>query len=306
MSSTVCSRAEMSPYPKLSLYVPCYNAERHIAACLEGVLAQRLRPAEILVIDDGSQDGTVEIASRYPVKILRHEQNRGLAAARNTAFRSARHELVAALDADCVPEPAWLEHLVSHFADENVVGASGRLEEAVQTSVADRWRKTHMPQHWGDAPLRDLPALYGANTVYRKSAILEAGGYDERCRTNGEDRDISARIHARGGATIYDPTAIVHHHRHDSVASILDTYWRWYHPAVYAMGHRITLGHLMDKAFNYHFRGHLNTARRDLRAGRLELVPLDVLASVYMPCRALHLYWSNRKTSRPRQIPAES
>jgi glycosyltransferase involved in cell wall biosynthesis len=296
----------METRAQISLYVPCYNAERHIAPCIEGVLAQTLRPAEILVIDDGSKDATLEVAARYPVTVVRHEQNRGLAAARNTAFRNARHDLVAALDADCVPEPAWLEHLVSQFADENVVGANGRLEEAVQTSVADRWRKTHMPQHWGDAPLRNLPTLFGANTVYRKSAVLEAGGYDERCRTNGEDADISARINARGGATIYDPTAIVHHQRHDSVASILDTYWRWYQPSVYATGDRITLGRLMEKAFNYHFRGHLNTARRDLRAGRLELVPLDVLASVYMPCRALQFYWSNRKNARPRQIPAES
>src|ERR1700693_1983347 len=121
----------------ITLYVPCYNAERYIAASLEGVLAQTLQPAEILVIDDGSKDRTAEIAGRYPVKILRHDQNRGLAAARNTAFRDSRHDLVAALDADCVPEPTWLAQLMSHFADENVVGANGRLEEAVQTSVAD-------------------------------------------------------------------------------------------------------------------------------------------------------------------------
>lgn len=295
----------MDPRPQVTLYIPCYNAEPYIAACLEGVLAQTLNPAEILVIDDGSKDRTAEIAARYPVKVLRHDQNLGLAAARNTAFRNARHELVAALDADCVAEPAWLGRLASHFSNGIVVGANGRLEEAVQTSVADRWRKTHMPQHWGDATLRNPRFLFGADTVYRKSAVLEAGGYDEHCRTNGEDVDLSARISARGGVTVYDPSAIAHHQRHDSVTSILDAYWRWYHPAEYATGNRIRLGRLIDKAFNYHFRGHLNTARRDFRAGRLELVPLDVLASLYMPCRALQLYWSSRKTSRPRQIPAE-
>lgn len=297
----------MEARAQITLYVPCYNAERHIAACLDGVLTQRLRPAEILVIDDGSRDGTTEIASRYPVKILCHEQNRGLAAARNTAFRNARHDLVAALDADCVAEPAWLEHLVSHFADENVVGANGRVEEAVQTSVADRWRKTHMPQHWGDAPLRNPRFLFGANTVYRKSAVLEAGGYDERCRTNGEDVDLSARLSSRGAATIYDPAAIVHHQRHDTVASILNTYWRWRQPSLEALPGGITLSWVLRQACGHHLRNHLlGMARRDARAGRAELLPLDLFFSLYMPYRDLRFCLETRKASRPRQIPAET
>ena len=297
----------MDTRPQITLYVPCYNAEQHLAACIAGVLAQTLPPAEILIIDDGSKDRTAEVASRYPVKILRYEQNRGLAAARNTAFHNARHDLVAALDADCVPDPAWLERLASHFADGNVVGANGRLEEGVQTSVADRWRKTHMPQHWGDAALRNPRFLFGADTVYRKSAVMEAGEYDERCRTNGEDVDISSRISGRGGVTVYDPAAIVHHQRHDSVSSILNTYWRWRQPALEAIPGGITLGWVLRQACGHHLRNHLlGMARRDADAGRAELLPLDVLFSVYMPYRDLLFCLESRKASRPREIPAET
>jgi glycosyltransferase involved in cell wall biosynthesis len=292
---------------RVTLYVPCYNAERYLAACIEGVLAQTLPPAEILVIDDGSQDRTTEIASRYPVKILRHEQNRGLAAARNTGIRNAQHDLVAALDVDCVAEPEWLEKLASPFSDPHVVGTNGRLEEAVQTSVADRWRRTHMPQHWGNAPLRNPRFLFGADTVYRKAVVIEAGGYDERCRTNGEDADISARISARGGVTIYDPTAIVRHQRHDSMGSILDTYWRWRQPALETLPGGVTLGWVLRQAWGHHLRNHLlGMARRDARAGRAELLPLDVLFSIYMPYRDLRFCLESRKASRPRQIPAET
>jgi glycosyltransferase involved in cell wall biosynthesis len=293
--------------PQITLYVPCYNAERYIAGCLEGALGQTLRPAETLVIDDGSRDRTAEIASRYPVKVLHHEKNRGLAAARNTAFQNARHDLVAALDADCVAAPEWLERLASHFADTNVVGANGRLVEAVQTSVADRWRKTHMPQHWGDSLLRNPRFLFGADTLYCKSAVIEAGGYEERCRTNGEDGDISAKIAARGGVTVYDPTAIVHHQRHDTASSLLKTYWGWRQPSLETLPGGITLAWVLRQACPHHLRNHLlGMARRDARAGRTELLPLDLLFSLYMPYRDLRFCLEARKASRPRQIPAET
>jgi glycosyltransferase involved in cell wall biosynthesis len=68
---------------KISLYIPCYNVEGHIERCIKGVLKQTLQPEKILVIDDGSTDRTAEIASNYPVKVIKHGSNRGLAAARN-------------------------------------------------------------------------------------------------------------------------------------------------------------------------------------------------------------------------------
>ena len=290
---------------KVSLYIPCYNAERYIAACIEGVLAQTRLPDEILVIDDGSKDQTVEIAARYPVRVVRHDVNRGLGAARNTAFRNVKYDLVAALDADCVPEPEWLERLLVHFSDPAIVGAGGRVEEAIQDSPADRWRKTHMPQHWGDALVHNPRFLFGADTVFRKTAVIEAGGYDEQCRTNGEDSTLSAKLLERGLALVYEPSARALHQRHDSAATILDTYWRWYHPAVCAGDKGPTLGRVLGTAFQYHFRGHMSMARRDLRAGRTELVPIDILASVYMPYRDLRFFWNTRKAARPRQIPAE-
>src|SRR5262249_51166246 len=94
---------------RITAYVPAYNAAQFLAGCIESLLAQTLVPTEILVIDDGSSDNSVEIAQRYPrVRVIRHDRNRGLAAARNTAFRSAECELIASLDADCIAEPSWL------------------------------------------------------------------------------------------------------------------------------------------------------------------------------------------------------
>ena len=286
----------MDPRPRITLYIPCYNAEPYIAACIEGVLAQTLPPGEILVIDDGSRDRTVQIASQYPVKILRHEQNSGLAAARNTAFRNARHELVAALDADCVADPNWLKLLVSHFSDEKLAGVNGRLEEAVQTSVADRWRKTHMAQNWGEAPVRNPRFLFGADTVYRKAAVLEAGGYDERLRTNGEDSNMSTRIAALGYHTFYEPRAVVRHLRQDTVHSVLETYWRYRRDYFSPM-----TATKIWRSFRYQ---HIGSARhefqQDWRERRFGLLWVDALMFFYLPYCDLRLLRATAPSAHSR------
>ncbi len=181
---------------KVTAYIPCHNAESYLSRSIEGVLRQTHEVDELLVIDDGSRDSTLGIAARYPVRVIRHDRNRGLAAARNTGFRNARNELVAALDADCVPEPDWLEKLVSRFDSEAVAAVGGRLKETMQDSVADRWRAVHMRQHWGEEQLRNPRFMFGNNIALRKSAVAEVGWYDERLRTNGN------ACRARGGRTV--------------------------------------------------------------------------------------------------------
>jgi glycosyltransferase involved in cell wall biosynthesis len=278
---------------KISLYIPCYNAERYIARTLEGALRQTYRLDEILVIDDGSWDRTREIASRYPVQIVSHERNRGLAAARNTGFRSARNELVASLDADCVAEPDWLAKLVAHLDDPNVAGAGGRLEETHLASCADRWRQAHLPEDWGDLVVVNPPFLFGANGVHRKSVMEEVGGYDEITWPDGcgEDTDISRKMRAKGHNFIYDPAALVKHIKQDTVRSVLDTRWRWWRYGVEGYFKRIRLRSIAATFCRAHFRTmFLEHVGQDLRSSSYELLWLDLLCLFYMPYRDLRLY----------------
>jgi len=165
---------------RISIYIPAHNAAEYLPRCIEALLKQTTAPDEILVIDDGSKDNTAEIAKRYQqVTLLRHGSNLGLGAARNTALRKARNEIVASLDADCVADPAWLERLALNMSDERIAGAGGRLVEGVRESAADRWRCAHMLQEWGIQRLENPLFLFGCNNVFRKSALLDAGGYDE-------------------------------------------------------------------------------------------------------------------------------
>ncbi len=220
--------------PNVSLYIPAYNVEVHIERCIRAALAQTHPFDEILVIDDGSTDRTREIvneiaASESTVRLVAHERNSGLGVGRNTGINSARNELVASLDADTCPEPVWLATLLSNFEDDDkLASAGGMLVESAIFGVADRFRRAYMFQHWGNALRRNPPYMFGSNTVVRRSVIQELGGFDPSMRTNGEDVDMSNRLREAGYDLLYDPQAVVHHHRTDTVKSIFDTQWRWF------------------------------------------------------------------------------
>jgi GT2 family glycosyltransferase len=281
---------------KVSVYIPAYNVAEFLASSIEALLRQTLRPDEILVIDDGSSDNSAEIASRYSqVALLQHRENKGLAAARNTALRAARHELIASIDADCVAAPTWLAELTLNLSEPAIVGVGGKLIEGVQNTIADRWRAVHMPQHWGDNPIRSPRFLFGCNNLFRRSALLAIGGYDERMRTNGEDVDICARLRAKSGEFLYVPSAQATHLRHDTTRSVLEAYWRWWRFGVnaYANGSRLrsVLGHAIFVHFRYNF---LDVLMEDLRAHRWKLAAFDFLILPYFPYRDLRLWWTEK------------
>ena len=224
---------------------------------------------------------------------MSHDRNCGLAAARNTGFRSARNELVASLDADCVAEPEWLEKLLLHLDDPKVAGAGGRLEETVLTSLADRWRQVHLPENWGDSLVVNPPFLFGANGLHRKSRMEEVGAYDEVTWIAGcgEDTDMSRKLIKKGHKLVYDPAALVKHIKQDTVRSVLDTRWRWWRYGVQAYFKRIRLRSILATFYRAHFRTMFcEHVAQDWRSHNYEFLWVDFLCLFYMPYRDLLLY----------------
>jgi len=212
---------------KIGLYIPCFNAAAHIADTLEGVFKQSIKPDEVVVVDDASIDRTGKIASGFAVRILRHRRNKGLAASRNTAIKNMDADIIASLDADCVPAADWLERLVEVLCSSKKAGAGGKLIETHSSTSPDLWRSLHMRQHWGEER-KEPRFLFGSNTAVRRSAIIEAGCYNEAYRNNYEDVDICNRLRKRGQTFVYEPSAVAYHRKTDSVASVLNSHWNWH------------------------------------------------------------------------------
>ncbi|HEU5083324.1 MAG TPA: glycosyltransferase [Acidimicrobiales bacterium] len=185
---------------------------------VERLAGQTLAPHrfEVVVVDNGSRDGTWEVLQRLVsgstlrIAARRLPTNRGPAAARNAAVASSRAPLLAFTDDDCLPEPGWLEALVSSADGADIV--QGRTEPDRTQPRAGVWDRTIRI----DAPT----ALFETcNIAYRRSAFDGAGGFDESStisarpggRAFGEDALLGAAVVAGGGRRAFAPDAVVRH-----------------------------------------------------------------------------------------------
>jgi len=271
---------------KVSLYIPCYNAGKYIEKCLDSATRQTYPVAEVLLIDDGSTDDTFLKASKYNVKIIRHGNNKGLAAARNTAIMNTSGDFTASLDADCAASPEWLERLMGDFTDEKIAGVGGKLVERENIRISDRWRAVYMRQNWGKERVAEPRFLFGSNNVFRKSALTKVGLYNTAYRTNGEDYDMSLRLKSAGYRFVYEPEAVVEHLRTDTVRSVLRTHWRWTFIGTTGTNRSpVNLYNLACKTYDNFIYLFKDMLKNDIENKRLEFIPIDILSWLH------HFFW---------------
>ena len=208
-------------WPPLSVVVCAYNEDRLLDECLASLDRLDYPDLDVVVCDDGSTDRTLDIARRYPFRVLELPHG-GLSAARNAGARAARGDHVAYLDADAHCHPEWPYHLVLSLEEDGVVASggpnlpvpgSGFVERAVSASpgapvevlVADD-RAEHVP---------------GCNLAVRRDALLAIGGFDVVYTSAGDDVDVCWKLQDRGGAIAFAHAAQVRHHRRSTVSSYL-------------------------------------------------------------------------------------
>ena len=258
---------------KVSVYIPCFNAEKYIERCIKSVLGQTYPIDEILIIDDGYTDKIIEKASKYSVKILRNKKNKGLAFSRNKGILKAKNEFVASIDVDIILDKKWLENIMKDFTSDKIVGVCGNLEEHYKKRTADFWRLIHMKQNWGKKRVINPRFLFGSNCVFRKKAIKDIGLYNIKYKTNYEDVDISNRLKANGYNLIYEPNAKASHLKQDSTLSILRSSWKW---SLFSYSPPTSFGKLLFRFFTDIYKS-LTYLIEDIVHFRFKLIFIDIL-----------------------------
>jgi len=188
-----------------SVIIPTHNQKAALRRCLEAVLAQRFDGSfEVLVCDDGSQDGTSEMLEAWqltePRLLYLPQAPKGPAAARNRGLRLARTPLVAMTDDDTIPQPGWLAALCRAAATPGVVAVEGRVTPGRPLGPAET------------APLNQSGGVYlTCNALYLREALIRIGGFDERFPYAAfEDCDLAARL-KQLGRIAWAPDAVVLH-----------------------------------------------------------------------------------------------
>lgn len=215
-----------SDTPDVSIVIPVYNHVDHTLACLRALAAHPPSvPCEILVVDDGSSDATVQwmpqiSGLRYEVR----ERNGGFIEACNDGVSRTRGRYVVLLNNDTVPQPGWLEALLDTFAtvaDAGLVGSQllypdGRLQESGGVIFADgsgwsygRFEAADDPRF---ASLRDVDYCSGAALMLPRALWRQLGGFDTRYKpAYYEDTDLAFRVRAQGLRVLVQPASRVIH-----------------------------------------------------------------------------------------------
>jgi GT2 family glycosyltransferase len=214
--------------PAVSVIVVNWNRHDLLRACLESLLRQTFRDFEIIVVDNGSSDGSLELLRSAPfeqIRTIENPDNRGFCAANNQGIEAARGEFIALLNNDAEAEPRWLEQLLAAAAAEPGVGMAaskiltwedrGVIDKAGHLIYPDgqnRGRGTGEPDRGQYDRLEEAAWPDGCAALYRRSMIEQVGGFDEDFFAYADDAELGLRARIAGWGCLYVPTAVVYHH----------------------------------------------------------------------------------------------
>jgi glycosyltransferase involved in cell wall biosynthesis len=208
-----------------SVVVRCYNEERHIGWLLSGIMQQAIREVEIIVVDSGSTDATVSIASRFPVKIVSiRPEEFSFGRSLNIGCRQAQSEFIVLASAHVYPlYKDWLERLLAPFASPQVALVYGRQRGNSTSKLSEhqifaQWFPKESNPH------QDHPFCNNANAAIRRS-LWERLPYDETL-TGLEDLDWAKRAMQLGYKISYAADAEIVHVHDETPASVYNRYRR--------------------------------------------------------------------------------
>ena len=143
--------------PKISVIVCTYNGEKRITHLLDSLKKQTYKNLEIVIVDDGSSDGTSDIVKKYPFRLIRHRTNRGLADSRNTGIKSSKGDIIIFTDDDCVADKNWVREIAKCYSkNRDINAAGGRIEPYSLNTYFEKY------EYYGKQPIYSHSTSFGS------------------------------------------------------------------------------------------------------------------------------------------------
>lgn len=213
----------------VSVLLPAFNAEKYLAEAVDSVLAQTHDNFELLLINDGSTDGTAEMIDAYAARDSRvraiHHPNWGMGASLNHAIELAQHDWIARMDADDIMLPNRLDRQAQFIADNPDVDVAATLVEMIDAEGNPRWKtsselvdRTTFHRHVRE---NRVLHIYHPSVLMRKSIVQAVGGYRQQF-WSADDMDLWNRIAEGGGLILVQPEHLLQYRIHPDSASIAD------------------------------------------------------------------------------------
>lgn len=191
---------------RVSIVIPVYNEERHLAACLDAIAAQSAAVFEVIVVDNNSTDQTINIARQYPFVRIVHQARQGIVYARNAGFDAARGNIIGRIDADIILPKGWIRHVQHFYADprhrKHAWTGSGhfynvrlpRLVNWAYELLAFRLNRLLIGHY----------TLWGSNMALPRELWVAARGHVHLRTDIHEDLDLAMHLHDIGATITYD------------------------------------------------------------------------------------------------------
>ncbi|MEV0206170.1 glycosyltransferase [Streptomyces sp. NPDC050788] len=215
----------------VSVLVPAYNEAKCIENTVRSLMASE-HPIEVIVIDDGSSDGTARIVEAMGLPNVRvvRQLNAGKPAALNRGLANARYDIIVMMDGDTVFEPATVRELVQPFGDPKVGAVAGNAKVGNRDSLIGAWQHIeyvmgfNLDRRMYDI-LRCMPTIPGAVGAFRRSALERVGGMSDD--TLAEDTDVTMAMHRDGWRVVYAENARAWTEAPETVQQLWSQRYRW-------------------------------------------------------------------------------
>jgi cellulose synthase/poly-beta-1,6-N-acetylglucosamine synthase-like glycosyltransferase len=292
------------PVVETSVIIPFKDAERTLERCLTSLIAQSYESFEVILVDNNSTDGSLElvksIARRYGEKLsirVFREARSGPSEARNAGVRNAVGRFLAFTDSDCVAHPDWLRETIETFDDPNVGAVAGNIEGYTPSNVVEAFnglftlQGLRVTRTFTNFSL-DSGGFSTTNLVVRRDVFELAGEFDPllgaNCDLCAEDHDLCARIYRSGFSIKTIPGGTIYHiHRADLKAT-------WRQARLFGVGHSMLLKKhfrrlILIELGRFQWRTHRLPLKAwiDLSTADKKMVAILFLSFLYPPLAVL-------------------